>query len=296
MVKKVIIWGHKLHSHTHSYIHSSYYKAFKFMGYDTYWFDDNDDVSNFDFDNSLFFTEDQAQKNIPLNKTSIYVLHHTKLDKYDENGLKYINLANYLKWCKDGISAYHKENSVVKINDLCYWDEKTKTLYQPWATDLLPNEIDLNNAILYDKNKNNIYYIGTPHDNSDKITLFNDEAVKNGKKLFIGKTNTDEENFRLIRDSYLSVDFRGDWHIECGYLPCRVFKNVSYGRITGTNSEHIKEIFGEHIVYDKEPSKLYHKLIEAENNKSIDDIQEAMNFVKINHTFINRINNILKVI
>ena len=39
---KVIIWGHPLHSHTHSYIHEAYYRAFKYLGYDVYWFHDNE--------------------------------------------------------------------------------------------------------------------------------------------------------------------------------------------------------------------------------------------------------------
>jgi Lrp/AsnC family transcriptional regulator for asnA, asnC and gidA len=33
-IKKVVIWGHKLHSHTHSYIHNGFYIAFKHLGYD----------------------------------------------------------------------------------------------------------------------------------------------------------------------------------------------------------------------------------------------------------------------
>ena len=39
---KVVIWGHPLYSHTHSYVHEAYNKAFKHLGYDTYWFHDGD--------------------------------------------------------------------------------------------------------------------------------------------------------------------------------------------------------------------------------------------------------------
>lgn len=296
MQNKIIIWGHKHNGHTHGYIHSSYYKAFKHLGYETYWFDDNDNVSGFNFDNCIFLTEDQVQKNIPLNKTCKYVLHHTKLDKYIEHGLDFINLANYLKWCDDGISAYHKENTVVKLNDLCYWDEKTKTLYQPWATDLVPEEINLDNAIKFDENSASIYYVGSSHDNTERINLFAREAHANGKNLIIAKTHTDLENLQLIRSSYLSFDMRGDWHIECGYLPCRVFKNISYGRITGTNSEHVKKIFGEHVIYDSDPVNLYKKLVEAEKTFSIEQVKEAMRFIKENHTYVNRINNIMNLL
>lgn len=293
--KKVIIWGHKNNGHTHGYIHSSYFKAFKSLGYETYWFDDNENVNGFNFDNCLFLTEDQAQHNIPLNNSSKYILHHTKLDKYIDNKLEFINLANYLKWCDDGISAYHKENTVEKINDCCFWDEKTKTIYQPWATDLLPNEIDLNNAIKYNKDETNIYYVGSVHDNSGKINQFSNRANYLNKHLIICKTNSDKENFDIIRKSFISLDIRGDWHIECGYLPCRIFKNISYGRLTGTNSEHVKKILGEYVIYEKDSSLLLDKIIDAENTKTLDDIKSAMYFIKNNHTFVNRINNLIRV-
>lgn len=293
-MSKIVIWGHKNNGHTHGHIHSSYFKAFKHMGYETYWFDDNEDVRGFDFNDCIFLTEDQAQHNIPLNKTCKYILHHTKLDKYIANDLTYINLANYLKQCDEGISAYHPENKVVKINECCYWDEITKTIYQPWATDLTPNEINPENAIKGNVNEKNIYYIGTSHDNVKQINEFNSAALAKGKQTIVGKTNTDKENMDLIRQSYLSVDIRGAWHVECGYLPCRVFKNISYGRITGTNSKHVKDIFGEHVVYDENPTALFNKLVEAEQTKSIDDIKKSMTFVKENHTFINRINNLMK--
>ena len=74
-VNNIIIWGHKLHSHTHSYIHNAFFIAFKKLGYDTYWFDDNDDTSNFDFSNSLFITEHQVDNKIPKRKDCLYFVH-----------------------------------------------------------------------------------------------------------------------------------------------------------------------------------------------------------------------------
>jgi hypothetical protein len=294
MKYKIIIWGHKNNGHTHGHIHSSYFKAFKYLGYETYWFDDNDNTNGFNFNNCIFLTESQAQNNIPLNKTSKYILHHTNLDKYIDNGLEYINLANYLKWCDDGVSAYHKENTVIKINDCCFWDDKTKTIYQPWATDLTPNEIDSNNALKYNPNENTIYYVGTSHDNSSQINNFNLSVKKNNKNFIVCRTNTDKDNLELIRKSLISIDIRGDWHVECGYLPCRIFKNISYGRLTGTNSENVKKIFGDHVIYEPNLSLLYDKMIESENKSSIEEIKSSMEFIKSNHTFVNRINNLLK--
>jgi len=50
---KVIIWGHPLYSHTHSYVHDAYYKAFKHLGYETYWFYDEEFPLDFDYNNSF---------------------------------------------------------------------------------------------------------------------------------------------------------------------------------------------------------------------------------------------------
>ena len=72
---KVIIWGFPLHSHTHSYIHGGWVKAFKHLGYATHWFHDNNVPSDFDFENALFITEGYAENNIPIVKSSIYFVH-----------------------------------------------------------------------------------------------------------------------------------------------------------------------------------------------------------------------------
>ena len=70
MFERVIIWGHKLHTHTHSYIHYGFQRGFKHLNYDVYWFDNNDttndDFKNFNFDNCLFITEGQVDELIPI--------------------------------------------------------------------------------------------------------------------------------------------------------------------------------------------------------------------------------------
>ena len=38
---KIIIWGYPTNAHTHFYTHEALYKAFKHLGYDTYWFHDD---------------------------------------------------------------------------------------------------------------------------------------------------------------------------------------------------------------------------------------------------------------
>lgn len=286
---KIFIWGHKLHEHTHSYIHSSYYKAFEYLGHEVYWIDRRDDLSQFDFSDSIFFTENSVKDGMPLRKDCKYITHHIDTNYFLKNDIPYknvIKLGNYLPSLE-----IHE-----KVDHLAYWDKSTRTLYQCWGTDLLPEEIDENNPGYFDPSRKDIHYVGMLYEQGPwwAQEIANIAMRKNNVQLNIYTQNaSDEENRNLIRESFICPDFRSDWHLQCGYIPCRIFKNISYGRIVGTNSPFIKRAFGDYVSFGGTPETLYDNLLKSEIDKNI-DIKDAMIFVKENHTFINRINNILK--
>lgn len=282
---KIIIWGHKLHSHTHSYIHNSYFKAFKSLGYEVFWFDQTDDISQFDFSNSIFFTEDQVKFGMPLRNDCKYIAHHIQPSFF--NGIdSVLNLGNYIV----------DVEKFVKVKDQTYFDSKTKTLYQCWATDLLPDEINLDDFCVYDKSKQYVNYVGSLYEEGLEFAQeFGSILKDNQKELRLYHGVSDEENRQLIRDSFLCPDFRNYHHIKVGYIPCRIFKTISYGQIIGTNSINVKRVFGDYVVFGSNPNDLYDNMVEAILNQTI-DMKEAMLFVKNNHTYINRVKTILEVL
>lgn len=285
MSHKIIIWGHKLHSHTHSYIHNSYFKAFKSLGYEVFWFDQTDDTSQFDFSNSIFFTEDQVKRGMPLRNDCKYIAHHIQPSFF--NGIdSVLNLGNYIV----------DVEKFVKVKDQTYFDSKTKTLYQCWATDLLPDEINLDDFCVYDKSKQYVNYVGSLYEEGLEFAQeFGSILKDNQKELRLYHGVSDEENRQLIRDSFLCPDFRNYHHIKVGYIPCRIFKTISYGQIIGTNSINVKRVFGDYVVFGSNPNDLYDNMVEAILNQTI-DMKEAMLFVKNNHTYINRVKTILEVL
>jgi len=285
MQSKIIIWGHKLHSHTHSYIHNSYFKAFKALGYEVFWFDCTDDVSGFDFSNCIFFTEDQVKQGMPLRNDCKYVSHHIQPSFF--SGIdSVLNLGNYIV----DVEKYEK------IKDQTYFDSKTKTLYQCWATDLLPDEIDENDFCQFDSSKKHINYVGSLYDEGLEFAQeFGSIAHEQGKELRLYRGVSDEDNRSLIRDSYICPDFRNYHHIKVGYIPCRIFKTISYGQIVGTNSINVKRVFGDYVVFGSDPKQLYENMVESFYNKKI-NMTEAISFIKNNHTYINRANTILKLL
>jgi hypothetical protein len=137
-IKQVVLWGHKLHSHTHSYIHNAFVIAFKHLGYTTLWLDNRDDISKIDFTNTLFITEGQVDGNIPILSNCYYILHNCNMDKYSSLPIdNYIILQVYT----NDVINKHKSTEIDK-STLTYY--KDNTLYMPWATDLLPEEINEN--------------------------------------------------------------------------------------------------------------------------------------------------------
>ena len=154
MFNQVIIWGHKLHSHTHSYIHYGFHRAFHYLGYKCLWLDNNDDISNIDFSKSLFITEGQVDKNIPIRNDSIYLLHNCDRSKY----LGINNLFNIQVITKADLNRYsYTECS----NEYGYYSEDQLLLC--WATDLLPEEVNMNIKLVQNnelKSSNNLNFVG----------------------------------------------------------------------------------------------------------------------------------------
>lgn len=131
---KVVIWGHKLH--THSYVHNAFYKAFHHLGYETHWFEDGESVEGFDFSNTLFITEGQVDNGIPLRSDCRYILHNCPSDKYNSLPLK--NRICLQVYTDD----VREQPSFAKVAPCIYYDVQARCVIMPWATDLLPHEID----------------------------------------------------------------------------------------------------------------------------------------------------------
>lgn len=292
---KIIIWGHKLHSHTHSYIHYSFDKAFRYLGYKTLWLDDNDDVSNINFDNCFFITEGQVCKKIPLNQTSKYILHNV-------DGAHFASLPQANKF---NLQFFHKpalERGYEKINDWTW--RGSDVIHIPWGTDLLPYEIkeeDSHNEIY----KRECVWVGS-YDNGDyseyqnntELNPFFDKCRTNGINVRIINPwvapCSMAENRQIVREAMLAPAINGIFQKKTWYLNCRLFKNMSYGHFGITNNWYATQIFGDKVIYDEDPSVLFDKIMTLKTSPNAHQfIREGMKEVREHHTYINRVNALL---
>lgn len=288
--KKAIIWGHKLHTHTHSYAHYGFYKAFKQMGFDTYWFDDEDDVSNFDFSNSLFLTKGQADNAIPLRNDCFYFVHNGKYQHYKE-------LLDNNRCIFFQVFTFKAQDTLNKMDDYVYYHLKQKLIHIPWATDLLPHEIDEIKKNISLERQKVIYYVGTVYtgefSNLDKVNSFKN-ACRENKIIFKEMQKVDlEEHIKLIQQSYMAPCLQGEWQLKTGYIPGRFFQNISYGQFPVTNSKLLFDITKGKAIYNPDPYELFKQAEQRLATLSKEELFSLMDFVRDNHTYINRIENLL---
>jgi hypothetical protein len=318
--KRVVIWGYPLYSHTHSYVHDAYYKAFKYLGYEVYWFHDNDYPINFDFNNCLFIGEGFADKNIPINDTSCYMIMYCPSPVKYTNAGRYIDIRMAAVDFKDHIQEYSldKEKSE-KLGPAVYFVKKTNQkvrivndyvdyeiddfdkVYISWASNLLPTEFDEND--IYINRENIIYYSGTISGNGICENLSNFIPFINAcNRKGINFSHNDpwsnplstEEVIRRTKTSILGVDIRGPQHLKQRLLTCRVFKNISYGHLGLTNSEEIYNELQGNCIYNENTEQLLDDGLTNVQNYNM--IKSGFQLVKENHTYINRVNSLLSIL
>lgn len=294
---KVVLWGHKLDSHTHSYIHYAFFRAFQHLEYPTFWFNDSDDVSLFDFSNALFITEGQVDENIPIRPDCFYVLHNCTKNQYADLPNK-IALQVYLTTVRDNPDAEEVEPYI-------FYDVKNRGLYMPWGTDLLPFEIDqIKGQISSLKRQPVFHWIGTIGEGlfGNKAQL--DPFIKACKENQIGFLPNDpwahpisaQEHIKRAQLSFVFPAIVGQWQKEHGYIPCRIFKAISYGNFGVTNSSEVYNLFQRKIVYNDDTYQLFYDYKKFLSTATLELLFEQMDFVRDYHTYINRAHHLLSFI
>lgn len=310
---KIIIWGHELHNHTHSYIHNAFYITFKHLEYKTYWFNE-EGKNNYpengvldNFENSLFIVHGLESKNLPINESSIYLGHNLewvgsefKIPKNHllQNETKGIPCSNILTF--QVLTTPSKQyKSYKNINYHKYIED---CIFFPWGTDLLPDEINKNIETLEQIKVYNISnFIGMP---LGHWGTFEKECKKYNiiYKHYGGTFNTNsklnksrQENMRLIQESVIAPALQTDWQVDNEYIPCRIFKNISYGKMGITNNKAVNELFNNKLICSKDIGQLVKEGLEFQKRKDkFDKIRELMIEVRDKHTYINRINFMLE--
>lgn len=320
---KYLVWGYKNVYHTHGHIHDGIYRALKHMGKDVEWLDSADDISNRDFTNVLIITNDDCIDNsywpwktpikshLPISDSCFYAVHSLKDNPRVADLLK--GTKYKMSWsCFSPASSmmelpypiesgnYINGNITMFARDTPFFHTNNHLEFR-WATDLMPHEIEANKPkeLLSLKNKV-INFVGTIWWVNEKelgqfIKAANDDGVTfnhfgGGQKGVVSV----EENVRLIRESYMAPAISGSHHLTEGYVPCRIFKNISYGQYGISNSARVQKVFDGRLIHHTDPYQLYYEAKRRLSEIKIEELHSLMDFVAQNHTYLNRVDAFFK--
>ncbi len=308
---KIILWDFPLYSHTLSYIWAGFEKSARYLNHEVYWFteDNHPDHNDPIYKDATFIAEGSRDKKLPIRSDCAYIIHSIHPDrvksKYLGNVGRFVDLRYNHVWHHDEVYQFKVDKkSLEKIGPCCYLDESgdyTK-VYCSWATDLLPSEF--NYADIYKQREKfpTIYFLGTISnqgrcENWSKIEPFVNscktarvEWVHNDP--WVRPLSMDQVKY-FTQKSIIAPDIRGPELLRNGYVPCRLFKNISYGHLGITNSEECyKELEGNCLLVE-DTSKMLNLGLHNRDNYSF--IESAMKYVAENHTYVNRLNDLLLV-
>lgn len=302
MSKKVVIWGYPPHTHTHSYINLGFAKGFSYLDYDVVWYDDSEEYSGEDLSDSIIITESNSCKHLPIIESSKYFIHNNIDGFYSSGKFEGDNIYNLLVYHEQ----YNWNDDVKNIDDYSWYHLETKTAVIMWGTDLLPDEIDEQDQVLFDPLRNGINYVGSL--SRDYINEMNSVCNSHGKNFinyggYSGVRNKknngfmdNDQNIDLMKSSYLNFDLRPKQHIDNGYIPCRIFKAMSYGCWVGTNSVKMNKFFDGRITAVENLNDLYIETEKATQKATLEILKDNQEFIKQNHTYVNRAQSLLSIL
>ena len=333
-IRQLVIWGYKLHSHTHSYIHNAFKRAFEYYGYPVLWLDETDDISRIDFSRSLFLTEHLVNKKIPCRLDCLYLTHYVDVGDFPGVPKSHIIV---LKMSQRDFTEEDKDlGKGIRYEELCVVRGYGEPMeyhaqvdgyhcwYTYWATDIFPEQINenirqLETGVLGAKRTREVHFVG----HMEEVWVFFSMICRSKGIAFhhhgasfsrdSPRNRSVEENMELIQKSWIAPAFQSNHQIRHRYIPCRIFKNISYGKMGMSKSPVVMELFSKYlggevgegevgegevgIIYDPDDIGLVEKGLEYEHMVAGTEggkrrLKRIMEIVRDHHTFLNRLDTL----
>jgi hypothetical protein len=225
----------------------------------------------------LVFAVDVAAKHLGSRVEGVdYLLHNVGEDhpvRYNLDPERCVYLQVWTNDCADRGESW---------GPVRRWDRHSRVLYQPWGTNLLPDEFF---PPVFNAASNIVSFVGSVWDgngqgNRDQIHELR-RAVEARGLVFDHRAGvSDEHNVQLVRDSRFAPAVAGAWQVEHEYLPCRVFKNISYGSLGVTNVPRFWELFGDAAVVSTDITELVDKALVLGEKPWLDLVRAQQEVVK----------------
>ncbi len=295
---KIVIWGLRKKYHTHRFIHKAFYENAQKLGFKVIWVEDEKENAHVVEKGDLVISAEMVGKmvpektkfedyNLPIVDGVYYCLHHFKEIFTDKIDKRYL-----LKLC---VYTNNVESSDQKWGDVTYYDSKTQTLSQPWGTHLLYEEFK---KPVFNKNKT-VYWVGSiwndknNHGNIGEINKLKEVLIKYGLKFKQVRFIPEWLNSFFVRKSRIAPAIGGEIQVKVNYLPCRMFKNISFGQLAFSNIKKFNDILKEYNIYSENMDEMVNRILKLSKEEYIDVVKHQQELIK-NYTYKNSLENIFR--
>jgi hypothetical protein len=293
----LVVWGHPEGSHTHSWIHYGFHRALDHLGLQTSWLPDSRRSARElrDAERAVVITEGQADRRLKkaLRPDWIVFGHNCDADWYRERcrfvpvHVNMLDESGYRnpRWHPE-VAAAAEEQQEAPAEPQTDAETGISIL---WATDLLPHEI---RWTPHRRDATDVVFVGTVWSyNADELERFAALVAERGLRWQVHKDVDAASHEELIRSARFAPALQGAWQVDHGYIPCRLFKNVSYSQLALSNNPSAEKVFdaGEIVCAGSLEDMLDGALAAEEDGRLDDMVRSAQETVREHHTYINRI-------
>ena len=241
--RKLIAWGgtHGLEAHRH--VHFHFVRAAQKMGWKSFMVPDQPESREHLKPGTLVIAADLFAHNIGEAVDGVdYVLHNFDVSHPLCQTVKPEHLLRLQVWTNDAYGA--------EWSDFRNYDHDGRILFQPWGTDLFAEEFM---DPVYKPYSQDVTFVGAVWGEVNKGVELGNVGMIETLKLLCADNSlrfrhltqvSDQANVNAIREARLAPGFAGNWQVEHNYLPCRVFKNISYGAVGFTNVPALQSFLG----------------------------------------------------
>lgn len=291
MLKKyssVVIWGllHPTDS-TQKHVHRHLFDTLQKINFPVHWCENAEQCNGAIPNGSLVISSNECYQNLKYNKKNWYA---------------FFNVPEPINDCRNFLRMTALGAEIVS-SDFVYWNTTTAfnkeahKLYQPFVTNLLPWEFQ--HPIF--TNSKVIHWVGSiwndanNHGNLETIDALKRALDKHGLEFRHCVGITDDENIIKVRESRIAPAIGGTFQTK-GMLPCRLWKNISYGQLGVTNLSKAVDVFGENLIFSLNVEEAVDKALNLPEKAYIDMVQSQQEIVSSGYTYLNWFYNVLKAL
>ncbi|MEO8099854.1 MAG: hypothetical protein ABI811_19305 [Acidobacteriota bacterium] len=298
--RKVVIWGLRRQWHSHRFIHQGFYETFRHLGIPVVWTDFTSEPGMIEAGDFVITSNVQGRGTrghplAPLQAGAYYCFHGYGHSGYDGNDRQ----PRHEMDRKQALNLEVYVNKATAASDRwdssTYFDKPSKTLHQAWGTNV-PEEQFRAPVI---SGSPFIFWVGAIWNNAlNQGNLPEIEELRSALKQrslrFVHlKFIPDWVSIPAVRASRVAPAIAGKWQVEHGYLPCRMFKNISYGQLGFSNVPKFSELYGDCTVPGKSVAELVDNALSLSKKDAIEMIAAQQKITR-QHTYVHKIRNIFR--